>query len=243
MTASGAKSAFGVTLTRDEHLIAEITNFPDVKMDSGEIDVTSHDSDNGFKEYLQGLRDGGSVPIEGNFRPDDTDGQIGLETDYLLGTLQSFVITFPSAFATTWTFTAFVKDFGLTGGQEKQGGFAATLRISGKPVLAISASADATTIAVSVGTLVPAWDGAIYAYGDAVVAGTANLTFTVTHGTAATITLHNSFTDGTSSLTTGVASGAQTLDAVDTITTFTITCTVSGKVPKVYVIDVIRAAA
>jgi hypothetical protein len=145
--------------------------------------------------------------------------------------------------ATTWTFTAFVKDFGLTGGLEDKASFAATLRISGKPVLAITASADATTIAVSVGTLIPAWDADKYDYSDAVTAGTANLTFTVTHGTAATITLHNSFTDGTSDLETGVASGAQTLGAVDTITTFTITCTVSGKIPKVYVIEVVRAAS
>jgi hypothetical protein len=116
------------------------------------------------------------------------------------------------------------------------------LRISGKPVLAITASADATTIAVSVGTLNPAFSGSTYEYVDPVVTGTGSLTFTVTDATAV-ITLHNSFTDGTSTLTTGVASAAQSLGAAGTVTTFTITCTDSGKVAKVYVVYVSRAAA
>lgn len=242
---SSAKSVHGTTLSRDSHLVAELTNIGGVEVKVDTIDVTSHDSASGYKEWIGGLKEAGEVGIEGNFIPGDTEGQIGLHADMVAGTLQAFVITFPSALATTWTFSAIVTRFKINDAKsgDTVASFSATLKISGAPTLGITASADATTIAVSVGTLVPAWSASKYDYSDAVVTGTSSLTFTVTHATAATITLHNSFTGGTSSLTTGVPSGAQALGAADSITTFTITCTVSGKTPKVYVVEVVRAAA
>jgi predicted secreted protein len=244
MTTS-AKSVHGTTLKRDGNLVAELTNIGGVEIKVDTIDVTSHDSASGYKEWIGGLKEAGEVAIEGNFIPGDTSGQIGLHTDMVAGTLQAFIITFPAALATTWTFDAIVSRFKINDAKagNEAASFSATLKISGAPTLGITASADATTIAVSVGTLVPAWDADKYDYVDAVVTATANLTFTVTHATAATITLHNGFNGTTSSLTTGVASSAQTLGAADTITEFVITCTVTGKTPKVYTIDVARAAA
>lgn len=243
MTTS-AKSAHGTTLSRDGHTVAELTNIGGVEIKVDTIDVTNHDSASGYKEWIAGLKDAGEVPIEGNFIPGDTDGQIGLLTDLAAGTLQDFVITFPAALATTWTFSAIVSKFKINDAKagNEAATFSATLKVSGAPVLGITASADATTIAVSVGTLNPAWAGDIYEYVDPVITGTTALTFTVTDATAV-IKLHNSFTDGTSALTSGVASAAQSLGAAGTVTTFTITCTDSGKMPKVYTVYVSRAAA
>src|SRR3990172_5549661 len=108
---TAAQKTFGTTLTRAGSAIAEITNIGSPKLSAGEIDVTSMDSADGFKESIQGLRDGGEVPIEGNFIASDTNGQIGLVTDFNAGTVQSFVITYPDG--TTWTFSAYVKSFEL----------------------------------------------------------------------------------------------------------------------------------
>lgn len=242
MTTS-AKSVHGTTLKRGVNAIAELTNIGGVEIKAETIDVTSHDSASGYREWILGLKDAGEISIEGNFIPGDTNGQIGLKTDLLAGTLQAFTITFPAALATVWTFNAIVSKFKINDAKSgnEAATFSATLKISGAPTLAITASADATTIAVSVGTLVPAWSATVYDYVDAVVTGTANLTFTVTDATAV-ITLYNSFTGATSTLGTGVPSAAQTLGAADSVTTFIVTCTDTNKTPKIYTVKVARAA-
>lgn len=243
MTTS-AKSVHGTTLSRDGNAIAELTNIGGVEIKVETIDVTNHDSASGYKEFIAGMKDAGEVAIEGNFIPGDTDGQIGLHADLVAGTLQDFVITFPAALATTWTFSAIVTKFKINDAKSgnEAAKFSATMKISGAPTLGITASADATAIAASVGTLNPAFSGAVYEYVDPVITGTTALTFTVTDATAV-IKLHNSFTDAESTLTTEVASAAQSIGAAGTVTTFTITCTDSGKTPKVYKVYVSRAAA
>jgi hypothetical protein len=122
-------------------------------------------------------------------------------------------------------------------------GFTAKIKISGLPVLAIAQSVNATTIAISVGTIIPAWSATVYEYADAVVVGTGSVTVTVTDATAATITVHDSFTGGTTVCASGAASAAQTLNVAGTITKLVVTCTDTGKVPTIYTIWVARAAA
>jgi predicted secreted protein len=233
-------------LERDGNPVAELTNIGGVEIKVDTIDVTSHDSASGYKEWIGGLKEAGEVAIEGNFIPGDTLGQIGLHTDMVAGTLQDFVITFPAALATTWTFSAIVTRFKVNDAKsgDTVASFSATLKISGAPTLGIGASAGAATIVVSVGTLNPAYAIGTFEYIDPVVTGTASLTFTVTADapTLHVITLHNSFNGSTNTLTSGGASGAQTIGAAGTVTTFTIKCTESGHTTKTYVIHVSRAA-
>jgi predicted secreted protein len=240
---SSAVAAKGITLTMNTFAIAEIDNIGDIGLSAETIDVTNHDSANSVKEFIGGLLDGGDVSVEGNFIAGNTTGQVAMWAALKLRTVQAFIMTFPTAITATWTFSAVVTDFKTKHPIKDKLGFSAKLKISGLPVLAISQSVDATTIAISVGTLIPAWAVDKYDYCDAVVAGTATVTITVTDATAATRTVHNSFDNSTASPASGVATGALTLGAVDTITTFTITCTDTGKVPKIYTIRVLKAAA
>ena len=137
----------GVTLTRAGSLVAEVKKIGAPKTTLEAIDVTSHDSANNFREFIGGLLDGGEIGIEGNFIAGDTNGQIGLLTDQLARTVQDFVMTWPTAITATYTFKALVTafqpgDFDVTGAVK----FTATLKISGKPVLAITASANLTDL-------------------------------------------------------------------------------------------------
>lgn len=245
MTTS-AKSALGVTLSRNGNLIAEITNLTGPELTLEEIDVTSHDSADDFREFIGGLLDGGEVSIEGNFIASDTDGQIGLMSDQLAKTLQSFVITFPTSVTATWTFSALVTkfkaaDFPLDDAQK----FSATLKISGKPVLAITASSDITALAIAATSgaiaLSPDITASVYEYGCTVATGDAFVNLTVTDASASTIV---ATALGISwNLTTTVQSGNIVIDDADTITDITIVVTDSGKVSKTYHLYVVRPAA
>jgi predicted secreted protein len=240
MTASAAKKAFGVTLTRDGNAIAELTNIGSFEITRETIDVTSHDSDDGYREYIAGLKDTAEIAIEGNFLPGNTDGQAALLTDLENGTLQTFVIgcTDPTF---TYTFSAIVTrfkagDFEYSGKQT----FSASLKPSGKGTLAITAATGPTELVVtgnvtSALTLTPAYAADTYQY-LADGSGDTSVTVTVTAAGADTITVNGN------SATTGVPTGSITLTE-GAITTLTIVVGETGKVSKTYIVRVIGPAS
>jgi predicted secreted protein len=130
--------AFGTTLAKGATVIAEITNISGPDMSAEDIDVSSHDSPDGYKEYVQGMKDGGEVSVEGRFL--NNASQSGLKTDFDSGAAAAYVITMPLTPAATFTFTAYVKSLSFTAPYEGELGFSATFKVSGKPVLATSGS-------------------------------------------------------------------------------------------------------
>jgi predicted secreted protein len=63
--------AFGVAITLDSATIGEVTNLNGIELTADTIEMTSHDSTSRYREYIQGLRDGGEFSIEGNHVPAD----------------------------------------------------------------------------------------------------------------------------------------------------------------------------
>lgn len=133
--ATKAKAGFGTTFKYAAGtLIGELKSVGGIKLKADTIDVTNHDSADGYKEFIGGLRDAGEFPIEGNFIQDDA-GQLALLASFGTGALESFVVTFPDT--STWTFSAVVT--GVEVGKADIKGevsFSATVKISGKPVFA-----------------------------------------------------------------------------------------------------------
>jgi hypothetical protein len=239
MTTS-AIAAQGVTLQRDGNTIAEISKISGMETVLETADVTTLGSADNFKEYIGTLLDVSELSLEGNFISSDTNGQIGLQTDHLARTLQTFILTFPTAITATWTFTAYVTKF-ATGPYEAGGklSFSASLKISGKPTLAITASTGLTTPFFSMSgsaVIVPAAANAVYDYVATVLTGVASVTITPT-ATAGVIKVNGN------TVATGVASSAITLGAAGTVTTATITVTETAKTTKTYTIRITRAAA
>lgn len=235
---TAAKSAFGTTLSRAGSAVAELTNIGGIELSLETIDVTNHDSANNVREFIGSLIDAGEISIEGNFIPGDTNGQIGLKEDLVARTLQAFVITFPSAVATTWTFNGLVTSFKAADAPiDDKLQFSATIKVSGLPVLGITASAGLTTpfFAISNSAVIlPAAAGNVYDYVATVLTGVTSVTVTPT-ATAGVITVNGSV------VATGVASSAITLGAAGSVTTITIVVTETGKQPKTYMIRVARA--
>jgi len=67
-----AIAGFGGSVKVNGKNVAEISNWT-MDLDADDIEVTSFDSD-GWKEYIAGAR-GWAGSFEGNFAPDDTEGQ------------------------------------------------------------------------------------------------------------------------------------------------------------------------
>jgi len=72
----------GVYIGDTPKKVAEIANWS-LDMSADDIDITSFDSA-GWRERIQGIKEW-SGSFEGNFKPDDTDGQAALINAWLAG--------------------------------------------------------------------------------------------------------------------------------------------------------------
>ena len=122
--------ALGTTITFNAATIGSLTSIGEITPDSEELDATTLDSANGYREYLQGFKDSGEVTVSGYYDMADL-GQQALITGYGTGEVDAVVIAFPNATGGA-SFSAYVKSFSL-GAADVDGivGFGATLRISG----------------------------------------------------------------------------------------------------------------
>jgi len=134
MAASAAVSAFATALRWDNAAVLEVTNISGPSESMDPIDVTSHDSDDGFREFVAGLHDGGEITVEGMCIVGDSTGQVAMHTDFQATTVKAWEIRFPSyASAPVITgngyITAWSWDFPFDGPIT----FSATIKVTGKP--------------------------------------------------------------------------------------------------------------
>lgn len=239
---TAAKGAFGTTLTWNSQTVAELTNIGGVEISVDMIDVTSHQSTSGLREFIAGLADPGEVPIEGNFKYDDTNGQIAMVTDAVAKTSRAVVITFPDSLG-VWSFTAYISKIKV--GDNAIDGkipFSASLKITGVPTLTVTASNNLSGLTVSgVGTvLVPTFAATTYAYVVNIATGVSSVTITPT-AAAGVITIT---ANGASQVVaSGNPSSAITLGAAGSVTTATVVVQESGKTAKTYTLYLARAAS
>jgi hypothetical protein len=243
---SNANWAFGSTLTWGVNVLAELTSIgaPNIAVDT--IDVTTHGSTSGFREFLAGLADGGEIPLEGFFYSGDTNGQVAMMADLVARTNRTAVVTFPTAVAATWTATAFLTAFQAgPAGVDGAVPFTATLKITGVPALAVTASTGMSALTgIDAGgalTLNPAFLIGTYDY---VVDVTNARTYVKLTPTAAahTITVTNGYDGAVQTVTSGVESGSIALGAAASIDIITIKVQQTGKVAKTYTLRVNKAA-
>ena len=239
MASSNALNSLYTRLLRNGYVVAEITSIGDVSVTRDDIETTHYDSDDGYKEYLPGLADGGEITIEGNFIVGDTNGQLGLKTDYEAGTVQSFELALPNAANSSWEFTAIVNAFGETQPNGDKIGFSATMKVTGKPVLILNdGSTGLTTPFFTLSgeisgaiTPSPAASGSIYLY--SATAGGSDTYVTVTPTAAAGVIKVNGVTKAS-----GVGENVST--AADTTTPVFVSVKETSKAPKIYKINITR---
>ena len=122
--------AFGTTLTLGTS-VTNLTNIGGPSMSADTIDVTDHSSANRYREFVQGLRDGGEVSVEGNFVYAQA---VKVYNAFESNDVQSdAVIEFPNG--NKITFDCIVTSFKPSAPHDDKIAYSATLKVSGRPVL------------------------------------------------------------------------------------------------------------
>lgn len=121
--------SFGVTVTVDGNAIGGLTDVSIPEVEVTEIDITSHDSEGGYKEYVGGLKDGGTVTLTGKYNIADTGQAYLADADNQGADAVAVVVTFSDT--STCGFNAIVKGYGATNPLDDAVDFSASLKITG----------------------------------------------------------------------------------------------------------------
>jgi predicted secreted protein len=133
---TGMSSLSLTTMPSTWDYIGQLTNIsgPSVAVDS--IDVTSHDSTGGYRQFVAGLIDGGDLSLEGNLL---TAGA-GDELLDLAETRENicFYVKFPTAAGSTgwaWLFAGAVNGLETQAPHDGKIGFTASIKLTEQPFM------------------------------------------------------------------------------------------------------------
>ena len=109
--------------------VGKLTSVGEIQPEAEEIDITTLDSEGGYREFMQGFRDSGEVELSGYHDAQDA-GQKALRDAFASGKGGAFVVSFPDG--SEVSFSGFIKAHTI-GSAEVDGaiGFGAVVRISG----------------------------------------------------------------------------------------------------------------
>lgn len=135
-----ATRSLGTKLTKGAEDIGGLTSIGGIEITADTIDVTTLESDGGYREFIGTFKDGGEVPIEGFFDPSTESGQVALQASLDTGLAEGYKIVFPTTPKAEWAFQGVVTGFKV-GDVDVDGtiNFGATIKVSGKPNLTVTA--------------------------------------------------------------------------------------------------------
>lgn len=119
--------------------IAEITSISGPSKSRETIDVTSLDSEGGYREFIASIRSGGTVSLNMNFTR--ATYQI-MNDDFEDDTVQNYRIEIPDAYLTVLDFSGLVTELPLEISVDDKITANVTIQVSGKPVLGSKAAED-----------------------------------------------------------------------------------------------------
>ncbi len=96
------------------------------------IDVTAHDSPDGWMEFVGGLKDGGEVSLEVHYDPAKHDT---LVDDYDDDDPRNYQVVFPDTGSTTWAFAGVMSGFEVEAPVDDKLAATITFKVSGKPTI------------------------------------------------------------------------------------------------------------
>lgn len=235
-----AYQAMGTKLKIGSNSIAELTQIGGLDLKADTIETTTLDS-NGWRTFIQGLKDGGEVSVSGYFNPGDTNGQIALKNAFDNGGLLNYTILFPATLGAEWDFQGIVTGIKTDVQLEDAIPFEATIKVSGQPSLGLTPSGGLTALAISGagGALTPAFNNGTYYYTYSGVTAT-NVTVTATaanHNLA--LYVNGNFVQN---LTSGTASNAISLPSIGSVADIVIVAQENGKTQKIYEIIAVKTA-
>ncbi|MEU6952068.1 phage tail tube protein [Streptomyces sp. NPDC045714] len=136
------KDAFGTQLLRDTNgagtfaVVANVSDLSGPARAREAIEVTTHDSPDGYREFIKGLKDGGEVEATIYYDPGNTSHQ-ALDADFEEKDLRDYqlVILPGEADEHTWDFNALITAIGDAYPTDDKIERTVTFKISGKPTL------------------------------------------------------------------------------------------------------------
>ena len=131
------KDGFGTTLSRSDMAstptfteLAGITNISGPGISRQIHDVSAHDSPNGYREFIGGLKDPGEVSVDVNYDPDVHDVWVDDLDDVLP---RDYEMEFPDG--TVWAFEALLTSFEPSAPFDDKLSASASFKVTGKPVI------------------------------------------------------------------------------------------------------------
>ena len=112
--------------------IAEINSITGPGKTRDTIDVTSLDSTGGYREFIGGFRDGGTVTLPMNFTRSTYEV---MNTDFESDVLQNYEILLPDTELTSFEFEGLVTELGLGIPADDKVSADVTIKISGQVVI------------------------------------------------------------------------------------------------------------
>jgi predicted secreted protein len=130
-------NAFGTKLQRGDGAgtevfvsIADVTALTPPALSRDTLDVTSHDSVNGWMEFVGGLKDPGECSADVNYQPAEHDA---LVSDFEDDVPRNYKIVFPDG--TTWAFAALLTGFEPDAPYDDKLAATLTWKVTGKPTI------------------------------------------------------------------------------------------------------------
>lgn len=114
--------------------VAGLKKIGGVSISADDVDVTTHGSADGYREFIQGLKDAGTIDVEGIFLADTS--QQAVKTLLDSGDVVAMEIDFPDDLA-SWTFNGYINALSTEAPLDDAVAFTAGIKISGKPSLVI----------------------------------------------------------------------------------------------------------
>lgn len=118
--------------------VAKLTSIGGIELTKDTIDVTTLDSEDGYREFIAGLKDGGEVSLEGLLNLETGKGQKEIYDLFENDEVQDFAIVFPPKLNASWEFKGIVTGFSTSEDLEDPLSFGATIKVSGKPLLKVT---------------------------------------------------------------------------------------------------------
>lgn len=115
--------------------VANVTNITAPAIERETLDVTAHDSANGYMQFLGGLKNGGECSFEVNYDPSKHDALVAHMDD---GDPKNYKVVWPQGLG-SWTFTAVMTGFAPEAPYDDKLSAEISFQVSGKPTLTAGA--------------------------------------------------------------------------------------------------------
>lgn len=125
----------GATPTEAFVTIANVTNIGGPERERETIDMTAHDSPDGWREFVGGLKDGGEISLDLNYDPTESTHDLDDDFDDRLPRNYRLIILPETADEHTWGIAGVMTKCGDEFPHDDKMARSVTVKVTGKPTL------------------------------------------------------------------------------------------------------------